>query len=408
MVETTLAQKIRPQFPILNRRINGKPFVYLDTGATSLKPLSVYQAVQHYLSQVSANIHRAVYTTGEEATRVYEETRSQCVEFVGAKSEREIIFTSGTTMGINLVARAWGDAFLKPGDEILVTTLEHHANLVPWQMLCERKGAVLKAVPLLSDGSLDLEAARALLGPKVKLFAFTLASNAIGTIAPAQTLISWAKEMGCVTLVDAAQWVGHDSLKVDELGCDFAVFSAHKMYGPTGVGVLYGKEALLEQLPPFLGGGDMIREVTLTHSTYADLPHRLEAGTPPIAEVFGFGAALDFMNSLPKNELKQQEKALRLYLENRLKELPEVKQIGTCSHRAGIVSFVVDGVHPHDVGTLLDQEGVAVRVGHHCAQPVLSALGVYSTVRASLGVYNTAEDVDTLILGLKKIIPMFR
>jgi cysteine desulfurase/selenocysteine lyase len=364
--------------------------------------------VQHYLSQVSANIHRAVYTTGEEATRVYEETRSQCVEFVGAKSEREIIFTSGTTMGINLVARAWGDAFLKPGDEILVTTLEHHANLVPWQMLCERKGAVLKAVPLLSDGSLDLEAARALLGPKVKLFAFTLASNAIGTIAPAQTLISWAKEMGCVTLVDAAQWVGHDSLKVDELGCDFAVFSAHKMYGPTGVGVLYGKEALLEQLPPFLGGGDMIREVTLTHSTYADLPHRLEAGTPPIAEVFGFGAALDFMNSLPKNELKQQEKALRLYLENRLKELPEVKQIGTCSHRAGIVSFVVDGVHPHDVGTLLDQEGVAVRVGHHCAQPVLSALGVYSTVRASLGVYNTAEDVDTLILGLKKIIPMFR
>jgi cysteine desulfurase/selenocysteine lyase len=408
MVETTLAQKIRPQFPILNRRINGKPFVYLDTGATSLKPLSVCQAVQHYLSQVSANIHRAVYTTGEEATRVYEETRSQCVEFVGAKSEREIIFTSGTTMGINLVARAWGDAFLKPGDEILVTTLEHHANLVPWQMLCERKGAVLKAVPLLSDGSLDLEAARALLGPKVKLFAFTLASNAIGTIAPAQTLISWAKEMGCVTLVDAAQWVGHDSLKVDELGCDFAVFSAHKMYGPTGVGVLYGKEALLEQLPPFLGGGDMIREVTLTHSTYADLPHRLEAGTPPIAEVFGFGAALDFMNSLPKNELKQQEKALRLYLENRLKEMPEVKQIGTCSHRAGIVSFVVDGVHPHDVGTLLDQEGVAVRVGHHCAQPVLSALGVYSTVRASLGVYNIAEDVDALILGLKKIIPMFR
>lgn len=394
----------RKDFPILETKVHGKPLVYLDNAATTQKPQVVIDSLVHYYQNLNANIHRGIHYLSEVATGAYEGVREQVRAFINARATCEIIFTRNATESINLVARSWGEANLKAGDEIVLTQLEHHSNLIPWQLVAKKTGAVLKFIPIDKLGYLDLSTLDAIITPRTKLVSFTLMSNVLGTIPPAQAIIAKAKSVGAVTLCDAAQSVAHTLTDVQALDCDFLVFSAHKMCGPTGVGVLYGKEALLEAMPPFLGGGEMIIKVEWTTATWNELPSKFEAGTPNIADVIAFGPALTYLQKIGMENIYRHEATLTQYLLNRMIENPHVILFGprTTDNRGGVVSFELDRIHPHDIGTALDFEGIAIRAGHHCAQPLMGILGVPATARVSFYLYNTLEEVDALMTALDK------
>lgn len=398
---------LRADFPILAREVNGKPLVYLDNAATSQKPLAVIQAMDDYYRNTNANIHRGLHTLSQEATDAHELAREKVQGFIHAASSKEIIFTRGTTEGINLVAQSWGRANLKAGDQVMLSMLEHHANIVPWQMLREQLGIELVIIPILADGSLDREAFFQLLTPKVKFLAITQVSNALGTVTPLDEIIPAAHALGIPVLVDGAQGVPHQSVDVQALDADFYVFSAHKMYGPTGIGVLYGKEALLEAMPPWQGGGDMIEHVSFEKTTYAKLPHKFEAGTPAIAAAIGLGAAVDWMQKIGADAIGAWENQLLTYATQQMKaELPGLRILGEAKGKVGVISFVLEGAHAQDIGLLTDQLGVALRTGHHCAMPVLEHLGVASTARVSFAAYNTLEEVDVFVAAIKRVREM--
>lgn len=399
--------RIRKDFPILSRKVHGKPLIYLDNAATTHKPVSVIEAERSYYLNYNSNIHRGVHALSEEATVAYEEVRETVRAFLGAASTREIIFVRGTTDGINLVANSYGMKNIGKGDEILITGLEHHSNIVPWQLLCDRTGAVLKVVPLQEDGSIRIEDVEHLLSGRTKFMAVAHISNALGTVNPVKAMIASAHKRNIPVLIDGAQAVAHRKVDVKDLDADFYAFSAHKMYGPTGVGVLYGKEHLLEGMPPYQGGGDMIKSVTFEKTTYNDLPYKFEAGTPNIAGVIGFGAAIDYMHKMDMAMLEAHENELLMAATTTLQEMEEVRIIGTAKEKAGVVSFVMKDVHPHDVGTILDREGIAVRTGHHCAQPVMDRFQIPATVRASFGMYNTTGEVSRLADGIRKVFEVF-
>jgi cysteine desulfurase / selenocysteine lyase len=409
LAETTTfdVAKIRADFPILGERVHGKPLVYLDNANTTQKPASVLAALDHYYRHDNANIHRATHLLSERATRAYEGARARAQRLINAASTREVVFTKGTTDGINLVAQSWARTHLRAGDEVLVTWMEHHSNIVPWQLVCEQTGAVLKVAPITDAGELDLDGFRALLSDRTRLAAMVHVSNALGTINPVPELVAAARDAGAVTLVDGAQAVPHLAVDVQALGCDFYVFSSHKMYGPTGVGVLYGREALLETMPPYQGGGDMIASVTFEKTDYNVLPYKFEAGTPNIAGVVGFGAAVEYLQGLDRPAALVHEDQLLDYATERVSVLDGVRLVGRARHRTSVLSFLLDSIHPHDVGTILDTEGIAVRTGQHCAQPVMDRYGITATVRASIGIYNTREEVDALVDGLHKVREVF-
>ncbi len=399
--------RIRADFPILSTRVRGKPLVYLDNAATTQKPQAVIDALTGYYSADNANIHRGVHWLSERATAAYEGARERVARFLGASSAREVVFTRGATEAINLVAQSWGRSCLRPGDEVLVTGMEHHANIVPWQLLAEQTGAVLRAAPVTDEGELDLDAFERLLTGRVKLVSVVHLSNAIGTINPVRHLADLAHARGIPILVDGAQSVSHLDADVAELGCDFLVFSGHKVLGPTGIGALWAREALLERMPPWQGGGDMISSVTFERSTWAAHPQKFEAGTPHIAGAIGLAAALDYLDGVGRSAVAAHEHRLLAYAVERVAALPGVRLIGTARERASILSFAVEGVHPHDVGALLDDEGVAIRAGHHCAQPIMARLGVPATVRASFALYNTPDEVDVLARGIERVRKVF-
>jgi len=403
------ATRLRADFPILGRTVHDKPLVYLDNAATTQKPAAVIEALTRFYSHSNANIHRGIHQLAEESTLAYERVRVQIAEFIHSPSSRSIIFTRNTTESINLVAQAWGRANLKPGDEILLTEMEHHSNLVPWQLVAQATGAVLSFVGLTDDGRLRMEEYDRKLTSKTKLVGVTHMSNALGTINALEGLIRQAHQRGAVVLVDGAQSVPHLPVNVEQLDCDFLAFSAHKMLGPTGVGVLYGRESLLEAMPPFLGGGEMIADVKLTGSTWNELPWKFEAGTPNIADVVAFGAALDYLQGLGMPAVQAHERELAGYALERLRAIDGVTLYGPSrlEERGGIVSMNLDGLHPHDVGTILDAEGIAVRAGHHCAKPVMRRLGVAATIRASFYIYNTPDEVDRLADGLLTVKKFF-
>ena len=409
LAETTTfdVARVREDFPILRERVHGKPLVYLDNANTTQKPQSVLEALDHYYRHDNANIHRATHLLSERATRAYEGARAKARQLVNARSTREVVFTRGTTDGINLVAQSWARAHLQPGDEILVTWMEHHSNIVPWQLVCEQTGAVLKVAPITDAGELDVEGFRSRLTARTKLVALVHVSNALGTINPVSELVAAARDAGAVTLVDGAQAVPHLPVDVQALGCDFYVFSSHKMYGPTGVGVLYGREALLDAMPPYQGGGDMIASVTFEKTEYNVLPYKFEAGTPNIAGVVGLGAAVDYLRGLDRAAALAHEDQLLDYATDLVSGIAGVQLIGRARARTSVLSFVLEGVHPHDIGTILDTEGVAVRTGQHCAQPVMDRYGITATVRASIGIYNTREEIDALVDGLHKVREVF-
>ena len=401
--------EIRKDFPILTRETaNGKRVIYLDSTATSQKPLQVIEAMNDYYRRSNANIHRGVHTLAEEATSLYEGARERIAKFVNAASAREIIYTRNTTESINLVAYSWARANLKTGDLVILTEMEHHSNLVPWHMLQMERGIELDFIPVTENGLLDLDAYKSLLNRNPKLVSFTHMSNVLGTINPAGEIIKLAHAAGAVTLVDGAQSVPHLSVDVQALNADFYAFSAHKMCGPTGIGVLYGKSALLEAMPPFLGGGDMIKEVKLRSFRPNTLPHKFEAGTPAIAEAVGFGAAVDYLTSVGMNAIAAHEHEITEYALERLEEIPGVKLFGpSAEHKGGVAAFTLQGVHPHDVAQILDQDGIAVRAGHHCAQPLHEKFGIPATSRASFYLYSTKEEVDQLVKGLYKVKEVF-
>jgi cysteine desulfurase / selenocysteine lyase len=392
--------RIRKDFPILNQLVHGQPLVYLDNAATAQKPRRVIDAVSRFYSEENANIHRGVHHLSQEASSSYEAVREKVARFVNAAAPHEIIFTRGTTDGINLVAQSFGRAFIRTGDEILITAMEHHSNIVPWQILCEQTGAVLRAVPLTPTGELNLDAFQQLLNDRTRLVAVVHLSNALGTINPVEQITALAHQRNVPVLVDAAQSVAHLPLDVQSLGCDFLVFSGHKVYGPTGVGVLYGRSSLLETMPPYQAGGGMIETVTLNGSTWAPLPAKFEAGTPMIAQVIGLGAALDYVSSLGLSAIAESEQQLLAQATDLLEGIPGCRLIGTARDKASILSFALDGIHPHDVGTILDGQGIAIRAGHHCAQPVMAHFGVPATARASFALYNTGDEVEALAEGL--------
>jgi cysteine desulfurase/selenocysteine lyase len=389
--------------------VDGKPLVYLDSAATSQKPRVVLEALQRYYEEYNANVHRGLYRIAEQATLAYEEARAKVAAFVGGRPE-ELVFTRGTTEAINLVAYAWGDAYVRPGDEILVTEMEHHSNLVPWQLLAQRRGARLRVLRVRpEDGTLDLDSLDQLLTERTRMVAVTHQSNVVGTINPVRHIADRAHAVGAVVLVDGAQSVPHMPVRVDELGCDFLAFSGHKMCGPTGIGALWGRRELLDSMPPFHGGGEMIERVDLERSTYKDPPHRFEAGTPNIADAIALGVAVDFLRSVGMEAVREHERALVRYALAQLAEVAGVRVYGPTDpeRRGGAVAFTLEGVHPHDVAQVLDGEGVCVRAGHHCAQPLHRALGVAATARASVYLYNTPEDVDALVRGLERVRPFF-
>ena len=394
---------IRRDFPILTRQSRGKSLVYLDNGATTQKPQVVIDAIDQYYQQHNSNVHRAAHELAEEATQMMESGRSLCQDFINAESRKEIIFTRGTTESINLVANILTQR-IKPGQDILITELEHHSNIVPWQMLAARTGANIKAVAITDEGELDLDDAAKKLTKNTALFAFTHISNGLGTINPAKKLIEMARDVGALTLVDGAQAILHLPINVQDLGCDFYVFSGHKLYAPTGIGILYGRETLLEELPPWQGGGEMIEQVTLTSSTYQSAPYKFEAGTPNIAGAIGLGAAITYLKQQPITELVVAEDALVSNALSGLKQIEGFRLIGKPAKRSAVISFLIEGSHPNDVGTLLDQQGIAVRSGHHCNMPLMTRLGIPGTVRASFSLYNNEEDVDRLIAGVSKAI----
>jgi cysteine desulfurase/selenocysteine lyase len=399
--------RVRRDFPILDQAIHGRPLVYLDNAATAQKPRAVLEAMDHYYRESNANVHRGVHTLSERATALYEGGRDRARAFLNAPAREEIIFVRGTTEAINLVAQSYARPRLKPGDEILITHLEHHSNTVPWQMVCEQTGASLKVVPITPDGALDLEAFERLLGPRTRIFAVAHVSNALGTVNPIAELTARARAAGAMVLIDGAQGVPHRAVDVQALDCDFYAFSAHKLYGPTGIGVLYGRRELLEAMPPWQGGGDMIRTVRFDGSTWNDLPYKFEAGTPAIAEAVGLGAALDYVDRIGLDAIARHEAALLSYALERLREIDGLRFIGSAPQRASVVSFVVEGVHPHDLGTILDHAGVAIRAGHHCAMPVMDFYGVPATARASLACYNTTADIDALVAALQGARDLF-
>ena len=400
-------QSLRRQFPILSRQVHGRPLVYLDNAATTQKPLAVIEAERHYYEFQNANIHRGVHALSQEATDAFEAARDTVRVFLNAPHREEIIFTRGATEAINLVAHSWGRSNLAAGDEILVSEMEHHANIVPWQLLCEATGAVLKVIPIDARGALVPGAFESLLGPRTRLVGITQVSNALGTVNAVADIVRKAHQAGALVLVDGAQAVAHLSVDVSALDCDFFVFSGHKLYGPTGIGVLYGKRELLEKMPPYQGGGDMIAQVTFKKTTYNELPYKFEAGTPHIAGAVGLGAAIDFVRSVGIEAIAAHEDALLAQATRLAGEFQGLQVIGTAPGKASILSFVMKGVHPHDIGTILDREGVAIRTGHHCAMPVMDHFGVAATARASLAFYNTREDLDRLAQALRRAVEMF-
>ena len=402
--------RIRRDFPILKREIApGVPLVYLDNAATSQKPVQVIAELTRFYRDHNANIHRGVHTLSVESTELYEGARAKIATFIGATDSREVIFTRNTTESLNLVAHGWGRKFLQPGDEVVVSEIEHHSNIVPWQMLRDERGIVLRYIPMLPDGTLDLDAARRLIGPKTKLLSITAMSNALGTIVPLEVLIPLAKAQGALVLVDGAQSVPHLPVDVQALGADFLAFSGHKMLGPTGIGVLWGRLPLLDSMDPFMGGGDMILNVTMEQSTWADVPAKFEAGTPSIADAIALGAAVDYLSALGMDEVRRHEIEITDYALRRLGDVPGVSIFGPMDarQRGGVVSFELEGVHPHDVGQVLDTHGVAIRTGHHCAQPVMAALDVPATARASFYIYNTTAEVDALASALESASAFF-
>jgi cysteine desulfurase/selenocysteine lyase len=398
----------RGEFPILARKVNGKPLVYLDNAATTQKPLAVLEALDRYYRTTNANVHRGVHRLSAEATQQMEAAREEVRRFLNAPATREVVFVRGTTEALNLVAQAWARPRLEAGDEVLVTAMEHHSNLVPWQMVCAQTGATLKAVPFSDAGVLDLQAFDRLLSKKTRLVSVGHVSNALGTVHPVAEIAKRAHAVGALVVVDGAQGAPHLLADVMKLGCDAYAFSGHKVYGPTGIGALWVRGDVLEAMDPWQGGGEMIRSVTLEKSTWNEIPYRFEAGTPDIAGAIGLGAALAWLRGLDAKAVRAHEKALTDAAAKRLADVPGVRLVGTPPERAGVVSFVVEGVHPHDVGTVLDQEGVAVRTGHHCAQPVMDRYGIPATVRASFALYNEASEVDALAKGLERVRSMFR
>jgi cysteine desulfurase / selenocysteine lyase len=397
---------LRKQFPILQRDLKGKPLVYFDNAATSQKPRVVIDALVDYYSHYNANIHRGIHTLAEEATAAYEASRETVRQFIGAASVEEIIFTRGTTESINLVAYTWGRANINAGDEIIISTLEHHSNIVPWQMLAEEKGAFLKVVPITEEGEFIFEAYENMLNEKTKLVSVVHASNALGVINPVKDIINAAHKVGAVVMIDGAQSTVHLDINVTELDCDFFGFSSHKLYGPTGTGVLYGKKALLEAMPPFHGGGEMIKEVTFAKTTYNDLPYKFEAGTPNIADTIALKYSIDFINEIGKENIRNHENDLLQYASDSLREIIGLHIKGDVKNKVSVVSFVIDGIHPQDIGILLDNQGIAVRTGTHCTMPLMQCLKVNGTTRASFALYNTREEIDMLVNGVQKAIKM--
>ena len=399
--------RIRRDFPILGQTINGKPLIYLDNAASSQKPHVVIDTLTRYYREDHANIHRAVHALSVRATEAYEAARVQVQRFVGAERSEEIIFVRGATEGINLIAQTYGRSLLRQGDEIVISTMEHHSNIVPWQILCEQTGAVLRVAPINDDGELMLDEYEKLLGSRTKLVSITHVSNALGTINPLRLIVTLAHDRGIGVVVDGAQAVPHMKVDVRELDCEFYTFSSHKMFGPTGVGAVYGKLHLLEAMPPYQGGGEMIKSVTFEKTTYNDVPHKFEAGTPNIAGVIGFAAAVHYLDGIGFDRIAAYEHELLSYATEMLSKIPEIRLIGTAAEKAAVLSFVVDGVHAHDVGTILDSEGIAVRTGHHCAQPVMDRFAVPATVRASLAFYNTPAEIDAMVVALRNVIKVF-
>ena len=395
-------QKIRTDFPILNEKIRGKQLVYLDNGASTQKPQVVIDAESYYYEHQYANIHRGVHYLSQVGTDLYENVRKQVQQFVNAKHEHEIIFTKGTTNAINLVAYTFGRKFINEGDEILITEMEHHSNIVPWQMLCEEKKCILKYIPLQADGSINLEDAEKLITPKTKLVSVVYVSNALGTINPIKELIAITHKNGAKILIDAAQAIQHFTIDVQALDCDFFVFSGHKIYGPTGTGILYGKEDILNQMPPYEGGGDMIKTVSFSGTTFNDLPFKFEAGTPNIAGCIALGTAIKYVQDLGIDNIRAYETELLNYATEKLSAIEGLKIYGTAKHKSSVISFLLDGIHPYDVGVILDNQGIAIRTGHHCAQPVMDYYGIPGTCRASFAFYNTKEEVDVLVEGILK------
>jgi cysteine desulfurase/selenocysteine lyase len=399
--------RIRAEFPILAERVHGKPLVYLDSANTSQKPLAVIEAMDGYYRHANANIHRATHVLSERATALYEGARIKAAAFVNAPDPRSIVLTKGTTDGINLVAQSYGRSTLRAGDEIVISWLEHHSNIVPWQMLCEQTGAVLRVVPINTRGEVEMDAYAAMLSPRTRIVAMGHVSNALGTINPVRQIVEQAHARGAVVLIDGAQAAPHLVIDVQALDCDFYAFSSHKMFGPTGVGVLYGRPSLLESMPPYQGGGDMIQSVTFEKTTYNAVPYKFEAGTPNIGGVAGFGAALDYLMALDRDAALAHEDDVLEYATAEVSGIKSVRIIGEARQKTGVLSFVLDGVHPHDAGTILDREGVAVRTGQHCAQPVMDCFHITATIRASLGIYNTREDIDVLVRALDKVRAVF-
>jgi cysteine desulfurase/selenocysteine lyase len=400
-------KKNRADFPILRQKVRGKPLVYLDNAATSQKPQTVINAITRYYERDNANIHRGVHFLSEHATEEHDAARSAIQNFINAAHSKEIIFVRGTTEAINLVAQSYGRTHVGPGDEILITGMEHHSNIVPWQMLCEEKGAKLCVAPINDSGELLLDEFDSLLGPKTKLVAVTHVSNALGSITPIRRIIELAHKRNVPVLVDGAQAVPHIKVDVRALDCDFYAFSGHKVYGPTGIGVLYGKAALLDAMPPYQCGGDMIASVTFEKTLFNKLPFKFEAGTPDISGAIGLGAAIRYLDSLGIDTVAAHEHDLLTYATEKVSAIPGIRLVGTAKEKAGVLSFVMEGIHPHDIGTILDQEGIAIRTGHHCSQPVMQRFGIPATARASFGLYNTREDVDALVAGIERVREVF-
>ena len=400
-------ESVRKDFPLLSLGVRGRPLVYLDSANTTQKPEAVIRASDRFYRETNANIHRSTYRLSEEATAAYEGAREKVRRFLNAASTREVVFTRGTTESINLLATSFGQAFVKAGDEILITGMEHHSNIVPWQLLCERTGAKLRVIPIDERGDLVLDDLDRLLTERTRLLGVVHVSNALGTINPVKALVGYAHGKGVPVLVDAAQSIPHLGVDVQDLGCDFLAFSGHKVYGPTGIGVLWGRESWLSKMPPYQGGGDMIASVSFERSTWAELPAKFEAGTANLAGGVALGAALDYVTTLGLPRIAAHERGLLDYATARLSEVPGLRIVGTARRKASVVSFVLDDVHPHDVGTILDQEGVCIRTGHHCAQPVMARYDLPATARASFGLYNTREEVDALVAGLGKVREVF-
>ncbi|WP_332732873.1 cysteine desulfurase [Flavihumibacter sp.] len=395
---------VRKQFPVLSREVKGHPLVYFDNAATTQKPAEVIHGLINYYSHTNANIHRGIHTLAEEATAAYEATRHLVMQFLNASSIEEIIFTRGVTESINLVAYSWGRQQIKAGDEIIISTMEHHSNIVPWQILCEEKGAVLKVIPINDAGELLLEEYEKLLSPKTRLVSIVHVSNALGTVNPVKQVIEMAHKNGALVLIDGAQSAAHIPIDVQDLDADFYTFSGHKIYGPTGIGVLYGKKAILENMPPFQGGGEMIREVRFEKTTYNDLPYKFEAGTPNIADTVALRDAIHFIQHYGKENIAAWEDELLLYATDKLQAIPGLKIIGEAKEKISLVSFVIDGIHPQDIGIMLDNRGIAVRTGHHCTQPLMNRFGIPGTIRASFAIYNTKEEIDSMMAALENAI----